>query len=241
MTLAPVARLGPARLLVTDRHGGSSRGPWSSLNLADHVGDDPAAVQANRNLAAAEAGADRVAVIRAEHGSTVHRLSTDQDVPVGDALVTTEPGLALMALSADCVAGAIVAPDVRAAAVFHCGWRGLPAGVVPATVAALRELGAAADQLLVRLGPAICANCYEVSAEVRDEVAEVVPASRATSRRGRPAIDLAAGVCAQLRDAGCRTISTDPRCTAEHEDLFSYRAEGVTGRQGVLVVLGVVE
>ena len=225
MIPAGTESLGPVRLVVTDRRGGSSLPPWDSLNLADHVGDDAAAVSANRRLVAATAAVDEVAVIDAEHGRAVHHVSAGGRAPAGDALVTTR-------------AGAIASPDLPAAAVFHCGWRGLAAGIVPATIAALERLGADASQLLVRLGPAICPACYEVSDEVRDEVSSAVPLAWATTASGAAAIDLVGGTVAQLQAAGCRDIARDDRCTAEDSTLYSHRRDGVTGRQGVLAVLG---
>jgi YfiH family protein len=238
VTSARTEALGPVRLLVTDRRGGASAPPWDSLNLADHVGDEPSAVASNRRRVAGAAAVDDIVVIDAEHGRAVHRVDAAARAPKGDALLTTRRGLGLLALSADCVAGAVAAPDVPAVAVFHCGWRGLLAGIVPATMGALRDLGAAPAQLLVRLGPAICPACYEVSADVRDQVAAVVPDAGAATAGGAPAIDLVGGVIAELRAAGCREITADHRCTAESEALFSYRRDGVTGRQGVLAVLG---
>lgn len=237
MTLPGADALGPVRLLVTNRRGGVSRPPWHSLNLADHVGDDPAAVAQNRHRVASRLEVSSVAVIDAEHGSAVHLVDAAGTAPKGDALVTTQPGLGLLALSADCVAGAIAAPDIPAAAVFHCGWRGLAAGVVPATVAAMVGLGADPARLLVRLGPAICPGCYEVSREVRDRVAAVVPQCGAATVSGAPAIDLVGGAVAQLRAVGVRGVAVDGRCTAEDPALYSHRRDGVTGRQGILAVL----
>lgn len=238
MIAARAETLGPVRLLITDRSGGSSRSPWDSLNLADHVGDDASAVRANRRRVARTADIEEMVVIDAEHGRSVHRVGAAGRAPKSDALLTTRPELGLLALSADCVAGAVVAPDLPAVAVFHCGWRGLAAGIVPATVAALRELGADPSELLARLGPAICPSCYQVSAEVRRQVAAAAPQAWATTSHGTPAIDLVAGTVAQLQAAGCRAIDADDRCTAETDTLFSHRRDGVTGRQGVLAVLG---
>jgi YfiH family protein len=237
VTLPGAEALGPVRLIVTDRRGGVSRPPWNSLNLADHVGDDPAAVAENRRRTATSLAVSQVSVIDADHGSTVHRVQAAGRAPKGDALVTTRPGLGLLALSADCVAGAIAAPDLPAAGVLHCGWRGLAAGVVPATVAAMVRLGADPARLLVRLGPAICPDCYEVSSEVRDRVAAVVPRSRSATASGAPAIDLVGGAVTQLHDAGVRTVGVDGRCTAEDPALYSHRRDGLTGRQAILAVL----
>jgi len=237
VTLPVAEGLGPARLVVSDRRGGVSRSPWEELNLADHVGDDPAAVATNRGLLAQRVAASAVAVVAAEHGNRCHRVSVPGTAPAGDALVTTQPGLALLALSADCVAGAVAAPDAGALAVFHAGWRGLVGGVVETTITALVGLGARPGAMSVRLGPAICPGCYEVAAQVREAAAAASAPAAATTRNGAPAIDLIAGVRHQLRRAGVLDVRADLRCTAEDRDLFSYRRDGTTGRQGVLAVL----
>ena len=230
-------RLGPARVVVTDRRDGVSRAPWDSLNLADHVGDEPGHVAENRRRVAQALGVGDPAVIRAEHGGRVHRVDRPGTAEPGDGLITTRPGLGLLALSADCVTGAIAAPDASALAVFHCGWRGVLSGIAGACVAGLADLGAAPERMMVRLGPAICPACYAVSAEVRAAVAAAAPTAAATTASGEPAVDVVAAVVWQLREAGVGEIAVDSRCTAESAELYSYRRDGVTGRQAVLAVL----
>ncbi len=238
MTLPQIERLGPVRLVFTDRRGGVSRSPWDTLNLGDHVGDDPQHVAENRLRAANRLGAPQVAVVRADHGSRVHTATHPGTADPGDGLVTTVPGLALLALAADCVAGVVAAPDIDGVGVFHCGWRGVIAGVVEATVAALAELGAAPQDMLARLGPAICSGCYAVAEQVRDQVGAAAPPAAATTEDGRPSLDISAAVVWQLQGTGVASIGPDPRCTAEEPDLFSFRRDGTTGRHGVLAVLG---
>ncbi len=115
----------------------------------------------------------------------------------------------------------------------HCGRPGLVAGVVPAVVEAMRERGAADPQAWI--GPHVCGRCYEVPARLQDEVAALVPESRATTSWGTPSLDLGAGVRAQLDAAGVPHHSVD-RCTREDDDLWSYRRDGeAAGRQGGLV------
>lgn len=230
--------LGPARLVVTDRRGGVSRAPWRTLNLADHVGDEPDHVARNRRQVAVGLGVRDVAVVHANHSRTVHVVTAAGTAPLGDVLVTTTPGLALLVLSADCVAAALVAPDVPALAVVHAGWRGVALNAAGAAVEALVGLGADPAAVMARVGPTICMGCYEVSEQVRDEVTAASPAAGGQTRVGTPAVDVTAGFVWQLRAAGVQYIATDPRCTFQTEELYSYRRDGRTGRQGVMAVLG---
>jgi YfiH family protein len=228
-----------ARWAVTDRSGGVSDGPYDSLNLGDHVGDDPGRVAANRALLATEIGA-RPADVRfmsQVHGSRVAPVGRDAEAqpPEADALVTQDPGVVLAVLVADCVPVLLMAPD--AVAVAHAGRRGVVDGVVPAAVAALRQLDVAAASIVAVVGPAICGACYEVPAAMQDEVCGRVPAARSTTRQGTRGLDLRAGAVAQLRAAAIGSIHVSPWCTAEHADLFSYRRDRVTGRFGGLVWL----
>ncbi len=237
MTLPEPLRLGPVRLVVTDRLGGVSRSPYDTLNLADHVGDAPAAVAVNRRLAAGVLGVGDVAVVKAEHGARVRVVDGPGTAEPADVLITRAPGLGMLALSADCVAGVLVDADLPALAVFHSGWRGVAADAVGAAVGALVGLGARPDRLTALLGPSICGACYEVSQAVQDEVAAAAPVARCSTRRGTPGVDIAAGVRWQLERSGVARISADARCTAEDDGLFSHRRDGATGRQGILAAL----
>jgi YfiH family protein len=231
-----------ARYAFTDRHGGVSRPPYDALNLGDHVGDDPAAVSENRRLLALQLGVDPAATVFMQqvHGAGVAVVDEPTEPgaapPVADALVTTAAGLALVVLVADCVPVVLAARRSDVTAVAHAGRPGLAAGVVPATVRAMVELGARPDRIVAIVGPAVCAGCYEVPAAMADEVAAVVPAARATTRAGTPSLDLHAGVVAQLLAAGIDTVETDPWCTRESAELFSHRRDGVTGRFAGVVV-----
>ncbi|WP_308470151.1 peptidoglycan editing factor PgeF [Kineococcus rubinsiae] len=219
----------------TTRAGGRGSAPYDGLNLGDHVGDDPAAVAVHREALRAAVGADALVVARQVHGADVVRVTgVPAEVPVADALVTDVPGLALAVLVADCVP--VLLADARAGlvAVAHAGRPGLVAGVVPAVVAALRDLGA--RDLTAALGPSICGACYEVPPAMADDVAARVPAARSTTSWGTSAVDVPAGVLAQLTEAGVPAARVS-RCTAERDDLFSYRREGRTGRSAGVVVL----
>ncbi|POM23986.1 Laccase domain protein YfiH [Actinomadura rubteroloni] len=216
----------------TGRSGGVSSGPYGALNLGGAVGDDPHAVEANRRRAAAVLGTDpaRTVWMRQVHGAEVaHVTAPEPDLAV-DAIVTTVPGLALAVLVADCAPVLLADPAAGVVGAAHAGRPGTAAGVVPALVARMVDLGADPARIAASVGPAACGSCYEVPAAMRDEVAAVVPEARATTRQGTPALDIRAGIAGQLARAGVADVRTDPRCTLETPDLFSYRRDGVTGR-----------
>lgn len=236
----PVPGPGPMdRVRFSRRPGGVSQGTYRSLNLADHVGDEAAAVAENRDRLAATVGltGGDLAVMQAAHGRNWALVTRPGMVPLVDILVTTTPDIGLVALAADCVPIALVDPVAGVAGAVHAGWRGVSEDTAGAAVAAMVEAGAHPQDIVAHLGPAICAQCYEVSGDVRDEVAAVAPQAWATTREGTPAVALHPAVAEQLRRAGVTTITSDPACTAESEDLFSYRRDGQTGRQGVVVRL----
>jgi YfiH family protein len=226
-------------VVFTGRKGGVSEGPFASLNLADHVGDESAAVMANRDLAARSVGlsGSDLAVMRAAHGNDWALVSQPGPVESVDILVTTSVGVGLLALAADCVPLALVDPVAPVAAAVHSGWRGVVVDAAGTAVAAMVESGAVPYRIQASLGPAICPACYEVSAEVRDEVTAAASAAFATTLQATPSVAMHAAVIQQLQRAGVRDIEVDPTCTAQSPDLFSYRRDSVTGRQGVLVTL----
>jgi YfiH family protein len=230
------------RRVVTDRRGGRSAPPYDSFNLADHVGDEPADVRANRARVAREVGVpeDRLVWMDQVHGTGVAVVDGPQGgaVPETDALVSATPGLVLCVLVADCVPVLLADPVAGVVAAVHAGREGVRRGVVPATLAAMTRLGARPGNVSALLGPAVCGADYEVPAAMQADVARVAPAAAVRTRRGTPGLDLRAGVAGVLRDAGIREVVHDPRCTVEDRRLFSHRRDGVTGRQAGLVWLG---
>jgi YfiH family protein len=227
-----------AHFAFTDRWGGVSAAPYDSLNLGGAVGDDPAAVRANRERAAAGIGRDpaRVVWMNQVHGREVAVVDApwgDRPVAAVDALVTTRGDLTLAVLTADCVPVLLADPVAGVVAAAHAGRPGLVAGVVPAAVEAMTAQGADPARITAALGPAVCGKCYEVPAAMRDEVAAAVPEAYAETSWGTPAVDVAAGVRAQLARAGVsadRSAAGPGMCTLESADHFSYRRDGVTGR-----------
>lgn len=220
----------------TDRWGGVSAAPYAELNLGGAVGDDPDAVRTNRELAAKALGVepDRVVWMNQVHGADVAVVDgpwgSSTEIPSVDAIVTARRGLALAVLTADCVPVLLADPVAGIVAAAHAGRPGMIAGVVPAALRAMTELGAEPSRIVARTGPTVCGRCYEVPEAMRAEVSAVEPAAYAETSWGTPAADVSAGVHAQLERLGVRDRAQSPVCTLESDDHFSYRRDRTTGR-----------
>ena len=212
----------------TDRHGGVSAAPFDSLNLAARVGDDPAAVSENRARVAFAAGfdVDGLRLAKQVHGAEVLEVGRGSDPVAGvaDVLTTSEREVTIGILTADCTP-VIVAGGDRVA-VAHAGWRGLVAGAVEAAVGAVGTVSAA------WVGPSIHACCYEVGPEVVEAFrAKGLPV--AASNR----VDPGRAAIVALRQCGVQHIASSTDCTSCDGRYFSYRRDGLTGRQGAFVTL----
>ena len=225
---------GPYAVGFTTRDGGVSEGPFRSLNLGLMTDDRPEHVHENRRRAvvALDGQPDALALNRQVHGAGVVRARAgSRGERTGDVLWTDERGLPVGALTADCVPIALVrvAGSRPALAVVHAGWRGLLAGVVPAAVAALGGTVAAA------VGPAIGPCCYELGEDVAGPLRAAF--GLGVVREGKGDLPLAAERA--LRAAGVARVDRLGSCTACDGRFFSHRRDaGVTGRQGVLGLLG---
>ena len=250
------------------RAGGSSAPPYATLNLGLAVGDDLRRVLANRRRVATVLGlAGRPwALARQVHGNRILAVDAgrvggspaaagpgrvevvglgqgppEARPPVGEAdgLVTTDPGVVLAVLTADCAPVLLADPAAGVVGAVHAGWRGLAAGVVEAGVAALAELGADPAGCVGLVGPAVGGCCYEVGPEVREAVGARLPAALATTRDGRPALDPAAGAAQALGRAGVGQVRVAAECTFDLEErFFSHRRDhGRTGRQAGLIAI----
>ncbi|HVT20155.1 MAG TPA: peptidoglycan editing factor PgeF [Mycobacteriales bacterium] len=228
----------------TTRAGGRSAVPWATLNLALHVGDDPAAVVANRTAVARRLGGAAVAFPEQVHGAGVRVLTTrpdstriaDPGAPGVDALVTALPDVAIGVLVADCMPVLLADPVARVAGAAHAGRRGLAAGVLQATLEAMAGLGADPSRIDAVVGPAICGRCYEVPEAMRDEVDTAVPGTACQTRTGTAGLNLVAGALGVLGRAGVRARAAGI-CTAEDARFYSYRRDGVTGRFAGVVMM----
>ncbi|MFD7460989.1 MULTISPECIES: peptidoglycan editing factor PgeF [unclassified Streptomyces] len=224
-----------AHFAFTDRWGGVSAAPYEELNLGGAVGDDPDAVRANRELVAKSLGLHPRLVVwmNQVHGNEVAVVDGPwnvEHVPQVDGLVTAGRGIALAVLTADCVPVLLADPVAGVVSAAHAGRPGMVAGIVPAAVAAMVRLGADPSRIVARTGPAVCGRCYEVPEAMRAEVAAVEPGAYAETSWGTPAVDVAAGVHAQLERLGVHDREQSPVCTLESQDHFSYRRDRTTGR-----------
>jgi YfiH family protein len=198
-------------------------------NLSVTVGDLDEAL-ANRAGLQEWLGAP-LAFVYQVHGSEVYVATepTGEVRPVADAIVTSQPQVALAVLVADCVPVLLADPAAGVVAVVHAGRRGVAAGVVAETVAAMVGLGAVRERLRAVVGPAICGSCYEVPAAMRDEIVAQVPAAASTTTWGTPALDLPGAVLDQLGAVGVGIIERVGGCTLEDRRWFSHRG-AATGR-----------
>jgi YfiH family protein len=222
------------RVAFSTRRGGVSEGPYESLNLGILTDDDQARVAENRNLLAGEVGLDPelIAMGWQVHGAELREWS---EAPVGggyaspgaelekvDGHMTGVPDLGLLVLVADCLPVALVAPG--RAAMLHCGWRPLAAGIVERALATFDS----GNPPAAAIGPGIGRCCYEVGAEVLAEFADLEGVVD-----GRM-LDLRMVLRRKLEAAGVTQIEDVDLCTSCRADLFfSHRRDkGVTGRQG---------
>ena len=191
---------------------------------------------ANLDLVAADFAPGAVlADMHQVHGSTIAVVEERRSAarPDADALVTTRPDTVLVVRVADCVPVLLADPDAGVVAAVHAGRPGLVAGVAPAAVRQMRDLGAGA--VVAWLGPRVCGGCYEVPEAMQADVAALVPEALATTSWGTPSLDIGAGVRAQLEAAGV-TVHDVGACTRESADLYSYRRDGAgAGRFAGLV------
>ena len=232
------------RALSTLRTGGASGSPYASLNLGGHVGDDATAVEGNRRALRNAAGLPaEPAWLEQVHGT--HVMDLDSPVPSSpsDAAVTRQPGRVCTILTADCLPVLLAGDAGDRVGAAHAGWRGLAAGVIEATVAAL---GAPPRQLLAWLGPAIGPRQFEVGAEVREEFLSRAgtgdtaadEAAFVPNARGRYMADLYALARGRLLRLGVERIYGGGECTYTDEArYFSHRRDGRTGRQATLIWL----
>lgn len=233
--------------LMTTRLGGVSQPPWDSLNLGPASGDARACVDENRARLAAATHA-RPAYLRQVHGARVVHIdaaSLDAPAPDADAAWTDAPGIACTVLVADCLPVLFAAPDGRAVAAAHAGWRGLAAGVLENTVQALCE-GARCDAcaLSAWLGPCIGPREFEVGVDVLQAFGAPAEAADRPHFRYQPRADgqprwradLAGLARDKLRALGLQRISGGGWCTVEERSrFFSFRRDGVTGRMAAAV------
>ncbi len=253
---------GNVAALATTRHGGASVVPFDSLNLGNHVGDDPALVAANRaqlglrvpypiawlNQVHGVAVADAANVVATQASAASQaKAGLAPAIVDADACIATEPGAACVIMTADCLPVLFADLDGKVVGAAHAGWRGLAAGVLGRTVAAMRAAGA--GDITAWLGPAIGPHQFEVGAEVLDAFVATATSSDEQqviieafkdhpANAGKHLADIyALARCFLLRDGVSQVAGGDHCTVSEAGQFFSYRRDARTGRQASLIWL----
>lgn len=229
--------------LATTRNGGVGIGPGASMNLGRSVREDDTALAENRRTLAQFLPA-RPTWLDQVHGAGVATLTATSGkaaAPAADAAVTREPGVVCAVLTADCLPVLFADRGGRAVGVAHAGWRGLYAGVLEATIAALRGFGVGPDDLVAWLGPAIGPGRFEVGADVHDPFCTADPDAQAwfaPHRTGKWLADLYGLARMRLARGGVQHVRGGGHCTyTDATRFYSYRRERDTGRMATLVWL----
>lgn len=165
---------------------------------------------------------------------TADMLSTGA-IPATDALITTLPEVALVVLTADCVALLLCDEQAGVIAAVHAGRMGARNGIVPRTIERMVHRGAVPARIHAVMGAAALGSQYEVPQDMADDVEAHLPGSLTRTAKGTAGLDIRAGLTRQLLALGVRSIDADPRCTITDENFFSYRREGTTGRQAGII------
>ncbi len=227
----------------TSRQNGHSQHEWKGLNLGQHVGDDPALVEKNRNQLIERYALPAEPVwLNQVHGNEVRYIEHGVDqLPDVDAVWTDRPGVVLSVMSADCLPVLFAAKSGSAIAAAHAGWRGLAGGILERTMA---QLPVAPEDVLVWLGPAIGPRCFEVGSDVRDCFLQINPqwdycfvsSGRRPEKYYADIFELAR---LSLQRAGAVDIFGGSVCTfCDKERFYSHRRDaGKTGRMATLVWL----
>jgi YfiH family protein len=228
----------PARIRAccTTRRGGVSARPFDSLNLGMHVGDREADVMQNRRrLRAQLALPGEPEWINQTHGVGVVTLENDSGRDA-DAAITRKPGRVAVVMTADCLPILLCNRDASEVAALHAGWRGLQAGIIQSTLAAMQSPRA---QLLAWIGPGISQACFEVGEEVYAAFVDADGTTAACFSANRPGhwlCDLAGIAAALMYELGVAQVARSPHCSYRDAGRFySYRRDAVTGRMASMI------
>lgn len=225
------------RALSTTRTGGVSAGPYASLNLGDHVGDDPAAVAENRARIRRHLPAEPL-WLKQVHLANVADADRASGVPEADASVARSKGKVCAVLTADCLPLLLCDRAGTVVAAAHAGWRGLAGGVIEATV---KSMAVSPNAVLAWLGPAIGPSAFEVGGEVREAFLAFDPAAEAAfvaKGGGKWLADIFLLARQRLAKLGVNSVHGGGQCTfTDSQRFYSYRRDGATGRMASLAWL----
>ena len=210
----------------TDRTGGLSTGAFLSRNVATHVGDDQETVLSNRAALETLLGLP-IQYMNQVHGNVVATVGVEIIAePTADALVTQSVGIGMAVMVADCIP--LLLASSQTVAAVHVGRKGLMNNVALTAIKEMRTRDV--SEITAVVGPSICGECYEVSQDIYDDVSKTFPLAASKTRDGGFALDLSRALIDQLQSLGVRVVD-EGRCTVEESNLYSYRRDGVTGRQ----------
>lgn len=220
-----------AQMLFTARTGGTSVGAFDSFNLGDHVGDASKSVEDNRRILQNLLSQSEPKFMNQVHGNEVVEVDENTQSPItADALITRTKGIPLAVLSADCLPILVTGENVAAA--IHAGRKGILNGIISSTIERIRSKSS--GELSATIGPAICEKCYEVSLDMYLDAIHLEP-SLATNPETH-CLDLKRAAIRQLQ-ANEVKVNDLGICTAHNPNYFSYRRDGITGRNAGVVVL----
>ena len=218
-------------MLFTARHGGTSTGKYSSLNLGDHVGDELADVANNRNILRKLLSRVEPVFMNQVHGNEVIEIvDNSQSKVTADALITRQTGLPIAVLSADCLP--ILIKGASIVGVIHAGRKGILNGIISNTISKMRTLGG--EDLEATIGPAICGDCYEVDIQMYLDAIEIDP--NLATKPETHSLDLKKAAAGQL-DSQSVSVNDLGICTAHNFNYFSFRRDGISGRNAGVIVL----
>jgi YfiH family protein len=224
------------RACCTARLGGVSAAPFDSLNLALHVGDDPARVTQNRKLLREQLKLPaEPSWINQTHGTQT--VTLEQDVTRdADAAVTRLAGTIVVVMTADCLPILLCNRAGSEVGAVHAGWRGLQAGVIQSVLATMKSPN---HELMAWIGPGISQACFEVGDEVRTALIDSMPDAQtffSANRQGHWLCDLAGLAEQVLKAQGVGEVCRDSHCSYRDSDRFySYRRSATTGRMATLI------
>lgn len=221
--------------LVTTRKGGTSHPPFESFNLADHVGDDQAAVAQNREVLRAFLPSEPK-WLKQVHGAIVANADNLTEPVEADASVAFQPDIVCAVLTADCLPVLFCDRQGKRVAAAHAGWRGLAGGVLEASVAAMKCDPA---EIIAWMGPAIGPQAFEVGDEVRETFVSNLPESVKAFKSGlvgKWLADIYELARLRLARAGVTHVYGGGMCTFNDvEHFYSYRRDKTTGRMASLI------
>lgn len=226
--------IGEVTVIAFGKYGGVSQSPYEFLNLGAYVGDNPESVKQNWQLIRDYLGATELTYLHAQHGTTINLATFGGEAPIGDGLICTKTKHAIAALSADCVAFALVDRVHKVIAVGHAGWRGVLANLMHALSQEFVKNGAVIQNSVAVIGPAICGKCYAVAPDRVELFKSKMPSAIVDQTH----LDLSAAVNETLFALGYETVQIEG-CNFENEELYSYRRSNgaPTGRSALVVII----